>query len=88
MELIAEDSAGNPDQAQTKVRRLVESEKVDAIRGFTITPELTSVRDYLHENKQLTIVSIAGSPPITRDPKVRSPYIFRSSFWQKQYEFI
>lgn len=88
LQLLAEDSAGNPEQALTKVRRLVESEKVDAICGFTITPELTAVRDYLHEQKQVTIVSIAGWPALTRDPKVRSPYIYRSSFCQGQYEFI
>lgn len=88
LELIAADSAGNPEQSLTHVRRLVESEKVDVITGFTITPELTAVRDYLHEQKQVTIVSIAGWPPLTRDPKVRSPYIFRSSFCQGQYEFI
>lgn len=88
LELIPADSAGNPEQSLTHVRRLVESEKVDVITGFTITPELTAVRDYLHEQKQVTIVSIAGWPPLTRDPKVRSPYIFRSSFCQGQYEFI
>jgi len=88
LQLLPADSAGNPDQAKTHVRRLVESDKVDVITGFTITPELTAVRDYLHEQKQVTIVSIAGWPPLTRDPKVRSPYIFRSSFCQGQYEFI
>ncbi|MCX7624222.1 MAG: ABC transporter substrate-binding protein [Thermomicrobium sp.] len=88
LELIPADSAGNPEQAATHVRRLVESEKVDVITGFTITPELTAVRDYLHQQQQVTIVSIAGWPAITRDPNVRSPYIFRSSFCQGQYEFI
>ncbi|WP_353845800.1 ABC transporter substrate-binding protein [Thermomicrobium sp.] len=88
MQLLPADSAGNPDQAKTHVRRLVESDKVDVITGFTITPELTAVRDYLHEQKQVTIVSIAGWPPLTRDPKVRSPYIFRSFFCQGRYEFI
>lgn len=88
LELVPADSAGNPEQAATHVRRLVESEKVDVITGFTITPELTAVRDYLHQQQQLTIVSIAGWPAITRDPNVRSPYIFRSSFCQGQYEFI
>ncbi|MCS7050655.1 MAG: ABC transporter substrate-binding protein, partial [Thermomicrobium sp.] len=88
LQLLPADSAGNPEQSLTHVRRLVESEKVDVITGFTITPELTAVRDYLHEQKQVTIVSIAGWPPLTRDPKVRSPYIFRSSFCQGQYEFI
>ncbi len=80
LELIPADSAGNPEQSLTHVRRLVESEKVDVITGFTMTPELTAVRDYLHEQKQVTIVSIAGWPPLTRDPNVPSPYIFRSSF--------
>jgi len=88
LELVPADSAGNPEQSATHVRRLVESEKVDVITGFTITPELTAVRDYLHQQQQVTIVSIAGWPPITRDPNVRSPYIFRSSFCQGQYEFI
>lgn len=88
LELVPADSAGNPEQAATHVRRLVESEKVDVITGFTVTPEVTAVRDYLHQQQQLTIVSIAGWPAITRDPNVRSPYIFRSSFCQGQYEFI
>ncbi len=88
LELLPADTAGIPDQAATHVRRLVESDKVDVITGFTITPELTAVRDYLHQQEQPTIVSIAGWPPITRDPNVRSPYIFRSSFCQGQYEFI
>ncbi|WP_038038172.1 ABC transporter substrate-binding protein [Thermorudis peleae] len=88
LQLLAEDSAGSPQQAVAKVRRLVESEHVDAITGFTITPELTANRDYLHQNQQLTLVSTAGWPDLTRNPTVRSPYIFRTSFCQGQYEYI
>ncbi len=84
--LLVEDSAGSPDQALAKARQLIERDRVHLIAGVTLSNEAAAVRDYIVQQKVPWIIGNAGLPGLTRDPKQRSPYIFRVSFANGQYE--
>ena len=81
-----EDTAGNPDQALTKARQLVERARVPILAGLTLSSEAGALRDYVVAAGIPLIVSNAGLPGLTRDPKLRSPLIFRVSFANGQHE--
>ncbi len=85
-ELIVEDSAGNPEQALTKIRLLVEQRQVHLLLGITLSSEAAALRDYIHQNGVPTIVTNAALQALTRDPNMRSPYIFRVSYANGQYD--
>lgn len=84
-EVIIEDDANNPDQGLTKVRQLVERDRVHVLTGIVSSGVGQAIRDYVHEEHIPTIVANAGVQALTRDPSVRSPYIFRVSFANGQY---
>ncbi|MDW8059516.1 MAG: ABC transporter substrate-binding protein [Thermomicrobium sp.] len=81
-----EDSAGNPDQALAKARQLVERDRVHLLAGVTLSSEAGALRDYVVSSGIPLVVSNAGLPGLTRDPKLRSPLVFRVSFANGQHE--
>jgi len=85
-ELIVEDSGGNPEQALTKIRQLVEQQGIHLLLGITLSNEAAALRDYIHQNEVPTIVTNAALQALTRDPNMRSPYIFRVSYANGQYD--
>lgn len=85
-ELFIEDSAGQPDQALSKARQLLEQRRVHLLMGITLSSEAAALRDYLHQNQMPTIVTNAALQALTRDPNLRSPYIFRVSYANGQYD--
>lgn len=85
-ELLVEDSGGNPEQALTKIRQLVEQQRIHLLLGITLSNEAAALRDYIHQNAVPTIVTNAALQALTRDPKMRSPYIFRVSYANGQYD--
>ncbi len=86
LEVSVEDTAGNADQALTKVRQLVERDRVRILAGVTLSSEAGALRDYVVQAGVPLIVSNAGLPGLTRDPKLRHPLIFRVSFANGQHE--
>ena len=48
--------------------------------------EAVAIRDYVHGSQVPLIISNAGAQALTRDPNRRSPFIFRVSFANGQYE--
>jgi len=85
-ELLIEDSAGNPEQALAKIRQLVEQQRINLLLGITLSNEAAALRDYIHQNGVPTIVTNAALQALTRDPNMRSPYIFRVSYANGQYD--
>ena len=85
--LVVEDDATNTDQGVTKVHQLAERDQVQILTGINLTPVAVAVRDYVTQRKLPLIISNAGAAAITRDPNQRSPYIFRVSFANGQYEW-
>ncbi|MBX6342486.1 MAG: ABC transporter substrate-binding protein, partial [Thermomicrobiaceae bacterium] len=86
IELRVEDSAGSPDQALAKARQLIERDRVDLLAGVILSNEAAALRDYVVQQQVPWIIGNAGLPGLTRDPKQRSPYIFRVSCANGQYE--
>lgn len=84
---IQEDDASNPEQGLTKTKQLAERDKVHLIIGYSHSGVALAVRDYIHQSGVPTIVDNAGAQALTRDPQRRSPYIFRVSFANGQYEW-
>jgi branched-chain amino acid transport system substrate-binding protein len=79
VEVLVETKGSNkPDEGLTKARRLVERDKVHILGGIIATPVAYALRSYVIEKKVPIIIMNAGADELTK--KLRSPYIFRSSF--------
>jgi branched-chain amino acid transport system substrate-binding protein len=75
IELVIADDKANPTEGHTKVRELVEREKVDILSGFVHSGVALALRDYIVSKKIPTVISAASIPALTLEKK--SPYIFR-----------
>lgn len=87
IELYKEDTAANPEQGLTKARQLVERNAVHLLAGLVHSGVATALRDFVHNEQIPLIIANAGAAALTRDPERRSPYIFRVSFANGQYEW-
>ena len=87
VEFVQEDDASNPEQGLTKTKQLVERDRVHLIIGYNHSGVALACRDFIHEAGVPTIIDNAGAAALTRDPQRRSPYIFRVSFANGQYEW-
>ena len=77
VELIVEDSGGQPKVALEKARNLVESDKVHMITGVALSHEALAIRDYVVNHKTPTIISLfAGTTALCFGKK--SDYIQRT----------
>jgi branched-chain amino acid transport system substrate-binding protein len=84
IQLIKEDDAGNPAQAMERTRRLVEREEVHLLSGITNSAVAYAMRDYVDGRQTpLVIMGSAGANGITNERA--SPYIFRASFTNRQF---
>jgi branched-chain amino acid transport system substrate-binding protein len=81
VELVKEDDQFNPQVGLEKVRKFVESDKVDLIVGPQASNVALAVLNYVKQSKAFLLVSGAGTDAITWE---RIPYMFRSSIssWQ------
>ena len=82
IELVYEDSAGRPDTGLTKIKAMVERDKVNLLVSELVSSVGAAVGPYVHEQKipWVSVVSLAG---LTRN--LRSPYIFR--FVPSSYQY-
>jgi len=81
--LIKEDTAANPAQGMERTRRLVEREQVAIVTGITSSAVAYAVHDYiLAKEVPLVVMGSAGANDIT--DKLSAPYIFRTSFSNRQ----
>lgn len=84
VQFFREDTAGNPGQGLERVKRLVEREGVHIVTGITSSAVAYAARDYIHEKQMpLLIMGAAGANDITAARG--SPYIFRTSFTNRQF---
>ena len=81
VELIKEDDQFNPQIGLEKVRKFVESDKVDLIVGPQASNVALAVLNYIKQSKAFLLISGAGTDAVTWE---RIPYMFRSSLssWQ------
>jgi branched-chain amino acid transport system substrate-binding protein len=76
VEIIKEDDQFNPQIGLQKVKKLVESDKVDLVVGVQASNVALAVLNYMKQQKAFYVVSGAGTDAITWD---RYPYLFRTS---------
>jgi branched-chain amino acid transport system substrate-binding protein len=82
VELKIEDTEANPQNALTKMRKLVENDKVHLVAGYLLAFEGLAVRDYAHTNKVPLILPIVAADDLTQ--RNRSPYIVRMTWTSSQ----
>jgi branched-chain amino acid transport system substrate-binding protein len=76
VEIIKEDDQFNPQVGLQKIKKLVESDKVDLVVGVQASNVALAVLNYMKQQKAFYVVSGAGTDAITWD---RYPYLFRTS---------
>jgi branched-chain amino acid transport system substrate-binding protein len=83
IEIIRKDTGGpNPDVAKRLAQELVVRDKVDALAGFTLTPEAFGAADVSAEAKKFMVVMNAATSAVT----AKSPYVARTSLTIPQLE--
>src|SRR5881628_249438 len=76
IQLLKEDEEAKPDVGQTKIRKLVERDKVDVLVGPVHSGVALAIRDYVHAQGIPLIVPVAFTRDLTAPAKA-SPWIFR-----------
>jgi branched-chain amino acid transport system substrate-binding protein len=77
VDVVYEDTAGQPDQTLTKAKKLVEQDKVDLLVGPVGSNEALAIRDYVDQQQVPMVVGWAVAKDLTQDQA--SPYIFRTT---------
>lgn len=68
LELVVEDTAGDPQAAVTKTRKLLTSDKVDVVSGVISSGELGAVKDQIASRDVPLVVTNAGLDAFTAEP--------------------
>ena len=76
IQVIKEDDEAKPDVGLTKVRKLVERDKVDVLVGPVHSGVALAIREFVHEQGIPLIVPVAFTRDLTAPGKA-SPWIFR-----------
>lgn len=86
VELVKEDDQFNPQIGLEKMRKFVDSDKVDMIVGIQGSNIALAVLNYIKQSKAFLVISGAGTDAITWE---RVPYMFRTSIasWQLCHPF-
>lgn len=81
IEFVKEDDQANPQIGLQKIRKLVESDKVDLVCGPQVSAVAMAILPYIKQSKAFLVVSGAGNDAITWE---RIPYMFRTTItsWQ------
>ncbi|MDP6087371.1 MAG: ABC transporter substrate-binding protein [Nitrospinota bacterium] len=82
VKLTVEDTEAKPQNAITKMRKLVENDKVHFVVGYLLAFEGYAVRKYAIENKVLLFLPIVAADDLTQ--RKRSPYIVRMIWTSSQ----
>jgi branched-chain amino acid transport system substrate-binding protein len=82
VDVIVEDTETKPEMALTKMRKLVENDKVHFVVGYLLAFEGYAVRDYAHDNKVPLFLPIVAADDLTQ--RQSSPYIVRMIWTSSQ----
>jgi branched-chain amino acid transport system substrate-binding protein len=82
VDLIVEDTETKPATALTKMRKLVENDKVHFVVGYLLAFEGYAVRDYAHDKKVPLFLPIVAADDLTQ--RQSSPYIVRMIWTSSQ----
>lgn len=76
LQLIREDTEAKPDIALTKIKKLVERDRVDFVIGPVNSAVALAIRGYVTDQSVPLVVPVAATRLLTAPPQV-SPWIFR-----------
>jgi branched-chain amino acid transport system substrate-binding protein len=76
IELVVEDTKGDPNVCVTKVTRLIEKDHVHILGGVVSSAEAYAIRDTIDQSGTPLIITLANAGGLTREK--RSPYLFRT----------
>ncbi len=82
IEVIVEDTAGDPNTALAKARKLVEQDKVDVLVGPSQANEAYAVRNYIDQANGPSLFPTASADDITQ--RIRTPWIIRTGWTSSQ----
>src|SRR5712691_9763718 len=78
LQLVVEDYQVRPDVALTKIRKLVERDRAQAVVGIVLSAAALAVKDYVNTQKvPLLISGFAVAETLTLQP---NPYVFRITY--------
>ncbi len=80
--MIVEDTAGDPNTALGKARKLVEDDKADVLVGPSLANEGYAVRDYIDRAKAPNLFPVVSGDDITQ--RSRTPWIIRTGWTSSQ----
>ena len=83
--LVVEDTAFRPDVANTKVKKLVEQDRVHILLGPHSSAGALAVRDYVVSRGIPWILTVATAPSLTREHGARN--LFRTAFSAEQFQY-
>lgn len=82
IEIISEDTGGDPQNALNKARKLVEQDGVDVLVGPTLADEGYAVRDYVDQAKVPNLFPTVSGDDITQ--RLRTDWIIRTGWTSSQ----
>ncbi len=80
--VIVEDTAGDPNNALAKARKLVEQDRVDVLVGPSQANEAYAVRNYIDQTNAPSLFPTASADDITQ--RIRTPWIIRTGWSSSQ----
>lgn len=84
--LLKEDDEAIPDVGLTKVKKLVERDRVDFLVETVSSVVALAIRNYVHDSGVPTVIPVAFTRVLT-SPKVASPNVFRIAETTDQSDF-
>ena len=85
IELVYEDDEGKPDVGLSKIRKLVEQDKVAVVVGPVSSPVALAAREYMVGQGVPWVLTFATAPSLTRE--LGAPNIFRASWSGEQAQY-
>jgi branched-chain amino acid transport system substrate-binding protein len=85
VELVVEDTAFRPEVAVTKVRKLVEQDRIHLLLGPQSSAVALAIRDYMVSRGLPWILTVATAPSLTREHGARN--LFRTAFSAEQFQY-
>ena len=82
IQVISEDTAGDPNIAMAKARKLIEQDKVDVLVGPSLANEGYALRDYIDSAKVPNLFPVVSGDDITQ--RKRTPWIIRTGWTSSQ----
>jgi branched-chain amino acid transport system substrate-binding protein len=84
VQLIAEDDVFDPRQALTKLRKLVDSDRIDLLTGIVNSAAAYAMRESIDQAAVPTVVAVAGGDDLTQ--RLRARYMVRTG-WGASSQF-